>query len=142
MKKSNNLTWGLFTCRFPYHWGKDFTIMLKRLWQVIRKGFYPQAYFETYTYFIDQFKDILTWYKEKRVSTPVIVTPVESNSKWEKENSKAFEDRLNKMIAELDKMRIDPLDHPEGYAAGNEERETAKEEFFEMFEEIFYDLWD
>lgn len=59
MKNITKLTCGLFNIqpKNPFRWiarqCKDVGIMFKRLWFVVKRGYYPQARFETYSYIID-----------------------------------------------------------------------------------------
>lgn len=151
MKKCNSLTWGLFNTnpKYPFYFIKnsikDFFTMLKRIPYVIRHGYYPQATFETYMYMIDTWRDILTWYKDNRSGTEVIIDLLDGNSinqDWYTENENAYDERLNKMLAELDIMAKDPFDHPDGYKAGDTAREEAAESFFKTFKDLFFGLWD
>lgn len=145
-KKINSLTWGLFNCRFPYHWGKDFIIMLKRIPFVIKNGYQEQATWETFSYMIEIWEEILLHYKEGRSGTPVLINaPTKGaipDEEWEKENNKAFNDYIDAMIAELRVMAVDPLDDPNGISAGNQVRQEATDKFFTIFKDIFYHLWD
>lgn len=144
MKNPNSLTWGLFNCRFPYHWGKDFIIMLKRIPYVIKHGHYPQMMWETYYCSIAQWKELLTWYRNNRTGAPFIISLPEDgnmNDEWYAENDRVYDEKLNAMLAELDIMAKDPFDYDD-YREGERIREKAKDHFFEMFKEMFYTLWD
>lgn len=145
-KSPNSLTWGLFNCRFPYHWASDFWIMLQRIPFVIKHGYYPQMRFETYYCSIYMWREILQWYRENRIGTEIII-PEEGenywlNNDWLDKNEKAYNAELDELIAELAIMEEDPFDHPDGYAAGNEKREAAKDRFFKKFSKMFFGLWD
>lgn len=144
MKNPNSLTWGLFNCRFPYHWGKDFIIMLKRIPYVIKNGHYPQMMWETYYCSIAQWKDLLAWYKTERAGTAVVIDMPEDGNmddEWYAENDRVYDEKLDAMLAELDIMAKDPFDYDD-YKEGERIREEAKDRFFEMFKEMFYTLWD
>lgn len=145
-KKPNSLTWGLFNCRFPYHWASDFWIMLKRIPFVIKNGYYPQMRFEAYCCSIDMWKEILKWYRDKRMGTKIIIPNEGENcwndDEWLKKNEIAYNEKLDKLLAELAIMEADPFDDPDGYQAGSEKREAAKDRFFKEFSEMFYDFWD
>lgn len=151
MKKNNSLTWGLFNIspKYPFnfikHTIKDFFIMLKRIPFVIRHGYYEQANYETYMYMIDMWKDIFTWYRDHRCGTGVVIDlPKDGNmnNEWEEANYKAYNEMLDKMLAELDAMAEDPFDHPDGYKAGDLKRQEAANRFFDMFKDMFFGLWD
>lgn len=151
MRKSNSLTWGLYNTnpKYPIYFIKntikDFFIMLKRIPYVIRHGYYPQATFETYAYMIDIWKDILTWYRNNRSGTEIVIDLLDGNSvnhDWYAENEKTYNEKLDKMLAELDIMAIDPLDCIDGYEAGDIKRQKAAERFFNIFKDLFFGLWD
>lgn len=138
-KKINSLTWGLFNCRFPHGWGKDFVIMLKRIPFVIRHGYYPQAYFESYLYFIDMWKEIFTWYRDSRNGTPM---PLDTPEHEMAEIEDRYTADMDTMIHLLDKMAIDPLDYPDDLETAEKLQYATMNCFFEMFKDKFYGLWD
>lgn len=145
-KKINNLTWGLFNCPFLYHWGQDFITLLKRILFVIKHGYQEQATWETFTYMITIWEEILLGYKNSRSGTPMLIDSPSNgaipNDEWYEENSKAFNKLIDEMVADLRIMAVDPLDHPDGIAAGNQTRKEATDRFFTKFKDIFYHLWD
>lgn len=151
MKKTNSLIWGLFNAspKYPFYFIKNtiknFHIMLKRISYVIKHGYYNQANFETYAYMIDMWKDILTWYRNNRNGSGVVIDlPKDGNvdDAWYAENKKAYNETFDKMLAELDIMAEDPFDCPDGYEAGDIKRQEAADRFFEMFKDLFFGLWD
>lgn len=147
----NSVTWGLFNIspKYPFSFIKqgikDFFIMLKRICFVIKHGYPEPALWESYLFFLDSWEEILGNYRHNRNGTPVVI---EDFSKWnnelEKENVRLYDEILDSMLADLATMRLDPLDGDsrEEIAKISEEREAAKNRFFENFSRLFYDLWD
>lgn len=144
MKKITSASFGLFNYRFPYWYLylKDLGIYFKRLRYVIKYGYYPQAQWESYSYFIQMWREILTGYRWRRAGSACIVTPVRNDPEWEQENSKALDDLLDTMLDDLDIMELDPIDDFEHYQEVSAKRDEATKDFFEKFNRIFYDLWD
>ena len=69
-KSCNQLTWGLFNYRGIYFWHniKDLRIYFQRIFYVLKHGYFPQATWETYCYFIDSMKKIYETVAEAKVS--------------------------------------------------------------------------
>lgn len=133
MSKTTNLTWGLYNIspRYPFNWLKytikDTWIMLKRLVFVVRHGYYPQAEWETFTYFIDMYKDIFNWYLHERSAD----IPFEGVD--EKDYQKKNDEFYTNLIGLLEVMR----DYDEW-----EQAVAARDEFFDLMKKNFYHLWD
>lgn len=144
MKKITSANFGLFNYRPRYFWLnlKDIPIYFSRLKHVIRFGYYPQAQWESFEYFIQMWEEILTGYRIRRQGDPVVVKPYENTPEWEKKNEEAFNKILDTMLADLAIMKTDPMLDTEHYDEANNRREAAKEEFFKLFSEHFYDWWD
>lgn len=136
----NSLTWGLFHSKG--NWIKDFWIMLKRIPFVLKHGYYPQAIFEAYDYQIDMWRDILTWFRNERTGSPVVLPEEKLVGDWEDENDAMVNAKFDAMLAALDTMAEDPLDCPNGHAAGYAIRNAAKDNFFQLYSELFFYLWD
>lgn len=138
MKETTKLTWGLYNIqpRNPFRWiarqCKDAGIMFKRLCFVIKHGYYPQARFETYSYFIDMFEDILIWYRFNRTGTPYILDCYEDYQ--EEKNKKEYNDLLDKMGYCLSVMKDEEKSWDIRY--------KARDDFFKDFCENFYSFWD
>ena len=84
-------------------------------------------------------KEILTWYRYERCGTPWVVDAYsgehESRDVAVEINERVWNEELDKMIALLDKMNTDEVQI-------TAEALKAKDEFFKMFSEYFYDFWD
>lgn len=112
--------------------------LIRRKRFVKKHGFYPQAHYESYAYFIEMWKDIFQWYRDHRTGDHCIHAEwgMEANDRW-----------YEMMIDLLDKM--DEMTYEDDVRAGKitfDERcdrmNEAKEEFFKEFSQYFYDLWD
>lgn len=60
MKRTNNLSWGLFNFRGRYFLRniKDIPIFIKRIFFTLKHGYAPQAQWETYVWFIDTMREM------------------------------------------------------------------------------------
>lgn len=144
MKKVTSASFGLFNYRSIYFWRnlKDIPIFFSRLKHVIHYGYYPQAQWESFEYFIQMWEEILSGYRTRRHGDPVIIKSYKSTPEWEKKNAEAFDKILDTMLADLEVMKTDPPFDMERYKEVNDRREVAKKEFFKLFSEHFYDWWD
>lgn len=144
MKRITSANFSLFNYRSIYFWKnlKDIPIFFSRLKYVIRHGYYPQAQWESFEYFIQMWEEILIGYRTRRNGTPIIIKPDENTPEWEKKNATAFDEILDTMLTDLEIMKTDPMSDMKYYKEVNDRRETAKEEFFKLFSEHFYDWWD
>ena len=140
MKTENKLTAGLFRYRFT--WGgikatiKDFFIMLTRIKFVIKHGYYPQALYNTDTYFVDMFEEIFQWYMDYSDSCPA---EFETKEEWNKVLAK-----MRTLNQEMREEYFD-LDIP---FVGEEcrkfyaDRDVKQREFFDLFCKYFHNFWD
>lgn len=151
MKKSTDLTFALYGTyksgwyRFKYFF-KDTRILFHRIKFLLKHGFAEPGLWESYTFFIDSWEEILRNYKDNRTGTPLVLEPLPEtwNAIIERQNDEAFDKLIDSMLADLATMRLDPLDGAdrEGALQIRDERDAAKERFFTNFSKIFYDLWD
>lgn len=144
MKKITKLSWGLFNYRklYPSLYFKDIRIFFYRVKFLLTHGYGEPARWESFNYFIDMWEDILTNYRYNRNGTPIMLSNY--NPEDDEKNEKLFNDKLDLLLDKLAVMKQDPLDGKttkESKEIANQ-RDTAKEEFFKEFSEIFYDLWD
>lgn len=116
---------------------------LRCIHRLIKYGYDEMAHWETFGWFIDSMRDILTHYRKHHMSYPLGVTCEE----WEA--------KVDKMISLLNDMdECNPKYETEEYQKdfhGNKLRDQlkiddammeAKDEFFKLFAEHFYSLWD
>lgn len=137
---TNKLSFGLFM----FHgksWGrnlKDIPIFIKRIFFVLKHGYSPVAQWEIYGWFMSVMKELLINHRNNRWGTPVII-----DSGNEDENIEAYNKILDNMIDLLDKMdESNPIYNNMNWKEEDEARENAKNEFFKLFSEYFYCLWD
>ena len=136
----NKLSFGLFMFHGKSWWRnlKDIPIFIKRIFFVLKHGYSPVAQWEIYGWFMSVMKEILTNYRNNRWGTPVII-----DSGNEDENIEAYNKILDNMIDLLDKMdESNPIYDNMNWKEEDEARENAKNEFFKLFSEHFYCLWD
>ena len=142
-KNCNQLTWGLFNYRGIYFWKniRDLRIYFKRIFYVIKHGYFPQANWETYLYFIDSMKKILKEYRYNRHGTGWVLNEkfdktLDSDEQW-KRNLEQYNKDLDEMLSLLEEMSQDPKKHEDLDLLN-----IAKEKFFILFSKYFYHLWD
>lgn len=142
-KSCNQLTWGLFNYRGIYFWHniKDLRIYFQRIFYVLKHGYFPQANWETYLYFIDSMKKILKEYRYNRHGTGWVLNEkfdktLDSDEQW-KRNLEQYNKDLDEMLSLLEEMSQDPKKHEDLDLLN-----IAKEKFFILFSKYFYHLWD
>ena len=136
----NKLSFGLFMFHGKSWWRnlKDIPIFIKRIFFVLKHGYSPVANWETFQWFIDVMREILVNYRDNRMGTPDII-----DSGTENENIEAYNAILDRMIDLLDKMdELNPIYNNMSWEKRYEEMADAKNEFFKLFSEYFYTLWD
>ena len=136
----NKLSFGLFMFHGKSWWRnlKDIPIFIKRIFFTLKHGYSPVANWETFQWFIDVMREILTNYRHFRSGTPDII-----DSGTEDENIEAYNKILDNMIDLLDKMdESNPIYNNMSWKKRYEEMADATNEFFKLFSEYFYTLWD
>ena len=148
--KTNKLSCGLFMFHGTSWWRnlRDIPIFVERIFFVLKHGYSPVAQWDTFEWFIDVMREILTNYRYNRVGTSGVVEYRDDDS-WSAENEEAYNKILDEMIELLDKMEeryylseniedLKKIDYTEMYNKQNE----AKDRFFELFSKYFYTFWD
>ena len=148
--KTNKLSCGLFMLHGTSWWRnlRDIPIFVERIFFVLKHGYSPVAQWDTFEWFIDVMREILTNYRYNRVGTSGVVEYRDDDS-WSDENEEAYNKILDEMIELLDKMEeryylseniedLKKIDYTEMYNKQNE----AKDRFFELFSKYFYTFWD
>ena len=132
-KKTNNISYGLFHSHSIWINIKDILIFFKRLYFLLRHGYSPMAQWETFEWFIDVMTEIMLNYRNNRFGDmPVDGVEV---CDWKEANDKLYD----QFITLLGKMsELDWSSEDEKFREAIE----AKNEFFKLFAENFYDLWD
>lgn len=138
------------------HWYKNLKyipLYFKLIHHLVKNGYDEYAEWETFNWFIDTMKPILTAYNSNRWGSAIIIDNYfelsESGEDADEINEKVWNDTVNRMIELLDlmdesnpKYDTDEYDGVDGYKKKDKEMEVAKDEFFELFSKYFYYLWD
>ena len=119
---------------------KDYYWQVRYAFQRMFKGYDVTETFEMFSNFIDRYRKILKDYKEHRWGYPGELT----NEEWE-----AIIDKMIHCLDMMDEQYLEKFlleDMPEKYVVSPmstyEIMEHYKNEFFELFSEWFYNLWD
>lgn len=103
---------------------------IKQMHFLLKNGYDVYATWETCDWFVEKMKHILNEYLTHHWGYPC---EFESNEEWET--------IIRRMISLLEKMGY--LDYSiKDYEKHIQERDAAKDEFFELFSKYFYNLWD
>lgn len=145
---ANKLSCGLFVFCGKNWWRnlKDIPIFIKRIFFTLKHGYSPVAQFETFEWFMDVMKEILTNYRYNRMGSPVVIDnffDVKEENSNDVANEGAYNAILNRMIVLLDLMdEHNQLYNDMDWKEADKKKEDAKNEFFKLFSEQFYGLWD
>ncbi len=130
--------------RYWYKNIKNIPLYFKLMHHLIKHGYDEYATWETFDWFIDTMKEILTTYRKNHNGYPVFnVALMDDDSKEFKAIREKYDGDIDKMIDLLDAMdenseRYANKLHSEKHNLMN----AAKYEFFKLFAQYFYDLWD
>lgn len=145
---ANKLSCGLFVFRGKNWWRnlRDIPIFIKRIFFTLKHGYSPVAQFETFEWFMDVMKEILTNYRYNRMGSPVVIDnffDVKEENSNDVANEEAYNAILDRMIVLLDLMdEHNQLYNDMDWKEADKKKEDAKNEFFKLFSEQFYGLWD
>ena len=145
---ANKLSCGLFVFRGKNWWRnlKDIPIFIKRIFFTLKHGYSPVAQFETFEWFMDVMKEILTNYRYNRMGSPVVIDnffDVKEENSNDVANEEVYNAILDRMIVLLDLMdEHNQLYNDMDWKEADKKKEDAKNEFFKLFSEQFYGLWD
>ena len=145
---ANKLSCGLFVFRGKNWWRnlRDIPIFIKRIFFTLKHGYSPVAQFETFEWFMDVMKEILTNYRYNRMGSPVVIDnffDVKEENQNDVVNEEAYNAILDRMIVLLDLMdENNQLYNNMDWKEADKKKEDAKNEFFKLFSEQFYGLWD
>ena len=145
---ANKLSCGLFVFRGKDWWRnlRDIPIFIKRIFFTLKHGYSPVAQFETFEWFMDVMKEILTNYRYNRMGSPVVIDnffDVKEENSNDVANEEAYNAILDRMIVLLDLMdEHNQLYNDMDWKEADKKKEDAKNEFFKLFSEQFYGLWD
>ena len=125
---------------------KDIPIFIKRIFFVLKHGYSPVAQWEIYGWFMSVMKEILTNYRYNRMGSPVVIDnffDVKEENPNDVVNEEAYNAILDRMIVLLDLMdEHNKLYNDMDWKEADKKKEDAKNEFFKLFSEQFYGLWD
>ena len=144
----NKLSFGLFMFHRKSWWRnlKDIPIFIKRIFFVLQHGYSPVAQWEIYGWFMSVMKEILTNYRYNRMGSPVVIDnffDVKEENPNDVVNEEAYNAILDRMIVLLDLMdENNQLYNDMDWKEAAKKKEDAKNEFFKLFSEQFYGLWD
>ena len=145
---ANKLSCGLFVFRGKNWWRnlKDIPIFIKRIFFTLKHGYSPVAQFETFEWFMDVMKEILTNYRYNRMGSPVVIDnffDVKEENSNDVVNEEEYNAILDRMIVLLDLMdENNQLYNDMDWKEADKKKADAKNEFFKLFSEQFYGLWD
>ena len=145
---TNKLSCGLFMFRGKNWWRnlRDIPIFIKRIFFTLKHGYSPVAQFETFQWFMDVMKEILTNYRYNRMGSPVVIDnffDAKEENPNDVVNEEAYNAILDRMIVLLDLMdEHNQLYNDMDWKEADKKKEDAKNEFFKLFSEQFYGLWD
>ena len=130
-----SLSWGLFAGGFSKLRNirrnlKDIPILIGRVLFAIRHGYFPQGQWQTDEYLIYMLYDILSFYRSEGSSYP---DRLDSVGEWY--------EILDEMLACLTVMKQNE-DDCDDWDELEDKRIEAKDRFFKLFSEYFFDLWD
>lgn len=137
----------IFQRCFPYkgrYWYRNLKYIpryFKSIHYLIKHGYDECAVWETFDWFIETMKPILTKYRQTHRGYPLMHDNTSSQSQ-----SEQYDADLDRMIALLEDM--DEASHfreEEDFADMRRHAammEAAKDEFFTLFSKYFYTLWD
>lgn len=139
--KISNITCGLFNARPFWYNFKDIPILFKRFIFLMKHGYSPMAQWETFEWFICVMQEIMQNYRDNRCGD--FMLPDVPQDQWNNKTNEYYDN----MIALLDKMGENYWGFgndisDEERDKRNEESSKAKDEFFKLFAQEFYNLWD
>lgn len=143
----NKITCGLFMYRGKYFWKnfRDIHIFFERIFFTLKHGYSPVAKWETFAWFIDVMKEILTNYRYNRCGDQILIDNYLNNDGTENrdENEEANNKLFDRMIELLNKMdERNEIYNDMDWKAKDRLINNAKNEFFKLFSEYFFSLWD
>lgn len=134
-------------------WFKYIPLYFKQMHHLIKHGYDIGATWDTFSWFIDTMRPILTEYRKTHIGYPIIDSNISNNiqslSTGEEKTSQEeeWDAIIDRMIELLDLMdegnpKYDAPEYEEDLWRADKERYAAKDEFFQLFAKYFYHLWD
>lgn len=118
---------------------RNIPLYFRRIRFFNKRGYDEAATWETFDWFIQTMRDILSEYRKKHYG--YIVIDSEKSDEW---NETTWNDIIDKMISLLDDMDEFNENYEDEYNSvkAAQKMNSAKDEFFELFSKYFYALWD
>ena len=104
---------------------------------LIKYGYDEYATWETFSWFTDTMRSVLTNYHKNHCGYPVEM----SEAEWDKTIDRMIE-LLDLMDDGNPKYDEEEYDGGSGLQRQHTEMEAAKDEFFALFSKYFYNMWD
>lgn len=125
----------------------------RQMHHLIKYGYDEYATWETYYWFMQTMKSILVNYRKNHSSIPIVidnypyVVYTEEDKAMQKYNKKKWDSIVNRMIELLDDMdennpKYETEEYEYNWKKQDKEINVAKDEFFKLFSEYFFTLWD
>lgn len=111
---------------------------------LIKYGYDEYATWETFDWFIDTMKSVLTEYRNSHIGYPVF-TMESIDEETMDEFAKRYDEGIDHMVELLNLMDENNPKYEEyefDFKRIEKEKNDAKVDFFELFSEYFYTLWD
>ncbi len=123
---------------------KNIPLYFKMIHHLVKHGYDEYATWETFDWFINTMKDILTYYRNHHQGYPVAYN---FNEILQEDLEKEYDADLDKMISLLNDMdennpKYERKEYQKDWKRHYEEMFAAKDKFFELFSKYFYNLWD
>ncbi len=123
--------------RYWYMNLKYIPLYFKLMHHLIKYGYDEYATWETFSWFTDTMRSVLTNYRKNHYGYPAEM----SEAEWDKIIGRMIE-FLDLMDADNPKYDEEEYDGGSGLQRQHTEMEAAKDEFFALFSKYFYNMWD
>lgn len=127
---------------------KDIPSFLRAVHTLFKDGVPPQAYYETYAWFIDVMEMIVKRYRDERAGSPFILEEgiKVGDEEQDKRNEEAYNAVLDEMLLHLEGMKEENYNKegfdPDKWEEIDKQMYEHKDKFFSLFSEYFFTLWD
>lgn len=139
--------------RYWYRNIRNIPRYFKQMHHLIKYGYDEYATWETYYWFMQTMKSILVDYRKNHSSVPIVidnypyVVHTEEDKAMQKCNEEKWDGIISRMIELLDDMDENnpKYDTDEYWCKWKKQQKAinaAKDEFFQLFSEYFFALWD
>lgn len=150
VRKANKVSWPFFQFSGSNSWRnlKDIPSFLRAVYTLLKDGAPPQAYYETYAWFIDVMEMIIEWHRNERMGTPFVLEEKVKfgDEEQERRNEEAYNVVLDEMLLHLEGMKEENYYKEESDPDRREEVDKQiyehKDKFFSLFSEYFFTFWD